>query len=104
MELYGDDLMKVQIYNKWCRELEKGRKVFHYNDRTSQRSTSRTEWNAAGEWFFLGGGGLRVTFWDLSTALVLSIASLHNAVHDCKSPSLYRDGIFKHAPKWSKCM
>lgn len=108
MKLYGEDLMRMQTVSKWCRELEKGRKGFHHNDRTGQRSTSRTEWNATGErsdWcFFFFWGGLQVTFRDLSSALVLSLVSLHNAVHECKSPSLHCDGIFKFAPKWSKCM
>ena len=107
MELYGDDLMRVKIYSKWCGEFDKCRKGFHHNDLTGQRSTSRTERNVAGEWrdrFFLGGGGLRTKFRDLSAELVLSIVSLRNALHECKSPILYRDGIFKPAPKWNKCM
>jgi hypothetical protein len=110
LELYGEDLMRVQIYDKWCREFEKCRKGFHHNDRTGQCNTSRTERNAA-DWFCVyvwggeeGGRDLRVTFRDLSAELVLSIISLHNSVHESNSPSLHCAGIFKPASEWTKCM
>ena len=72
----------------------------------AHRGRSGTRQDSGSECFFLGGGrDLRVTFRDLSSALVvLSIVRLRNAVRECKSPSLHRDGIFKHAPKWIKCV
>jgi hypothetical protein len=47
MDMYGDDVVRVQQVSKWCRQFENGRTVIHHYDRSGLPDMSVVDLNTA---------------------------------------------------------